>query len=70
MTEAESRWRLERRAGGAANELDINAPQTPGMNRAAAITAARAGAEKLWAGNRDPTRRRRPARTIAARSRA
>src|SRR5499433_1405017 len=31
-------------------ELDINTPQTPGMNRAAAITKARAGAEKLWAG--------------------
>ena len=33
-----------------ASELDVNTPQTPGMNRAAAITAARAGAEKLWAG--------------------
>src|SRR5205823_50672 len=33
-----------------ANELDINTAQTPGMNRAAAITNARAGAEKLWAG--------------------
>src|SRR5258707_731970 len=33
-----------------ANELDINTAQTPGMNRAAAITHARAGAEKLWAG--------------------
>jgi uncharacterized RmlC-like cupin family protein len=33
-----------------ADELDANTPQTPGMNRAAAITAARAGAEKLWAG--------------------
>ncbi len=32
------------------NELDINTPQTPGMNRAAAITYARAGAQKLWAG--------------------
>ena len=30
------------------NELDINTPQTPGMT--AAITHARAGAEKLWAG--------------------
>src|SRR5512146_1286009 len=30
--------------------LDLNTPQTPGMNRAAAITRARAGAEKLWAG--------------------
>src|SRR4051795_10684571 len=31
-------------------ELDTNTPQTPGMSRAAAITTARAGAEKLWAG--------------------
>src|SRR6267142_4514980 len=33
-----------------AGELDTNTPQTPGMNRAAAITHARAGANKLWAG--------------------
>ena len=33
-----------------ANELDPNTPQTPGMNRAAAISFARAGAQKLWAG--------------------
>jgi uncharacterized RmlC-like cupin family protein len=32
------------------DELDINKPQIPGMNRGAAITDARAGAEKLWAG--------------------
>ena len=32
------------------DELDANTPQTPGMNRAAAITHARAGATKLWAG--------------------
>jgi len=32
------------------DELDLNTPQTPGMNRAAAITAASVGAEKLWAG--------------------
>ena len=31
-------------------ELDVNTAQTPGMNRAAAITNARTGAEKLWAG--------------------
>jgi len=30
--------------------LDVNTPQTPGMNRAAAITNARTGASKLWAG--------------------
>ena len=33
-----------------AGELDTNTPQTPGMNRAAAITYARAEASKLWAG--------------------
>ena len=32
------------------NELDTNTPQTEGMNRAAAITHAKAGASKLWAG--------------------
>ncbi len=32
------------------DELDTNTPQTPGMTRAAAITAARGGAVKLWAG--------------------
>lgn len=31
-------------------DLDPNTPQTPGMNRAAAITHATAGANKLWAG--------------------
>ena len=33
-----------------AGELDTNTPQTPGMTRAAAITHARTGATKLWAG--------------------
>jgi uncharacterized RmlC-like cupin family protein len=33
-----------------AGELDPNTPQTPGMSRAAAITHARTGASKLWAG--------------------
>ncbi|HUC30345.1 MAG TPA: cupin domain-containing protein [Candidatus Acidoferrum sp.] len=31
-------------------ELDLNTPQTSGMTRAAAITYAKAGASKLWAG--------------------
>jgi uncharacterized RmlC-like cupin family protein len=31
-------------------ELDTNTPQTPGMNRAEAISHARVGAQKLWAG--------------------
>src|ERR1700693_1850622 len=33
-----------------AGELDLNTPQTSGMTRAAAITHARTGANKLWAG--------------------
>src|SRR5713226_1530941 len=33
-----------------AGDLDSNTPQTPGMTRAAAITQARTGATKLWAG--------------------
>ena len=32
------------------SELDLNTPQTAGMTRAAAITHARTGANKLWAG--------------------
>jgi uncharacterized RmlC-like cupin family protein len=31
-------------------DLDPNTPQTAGMNRAAAVTTASAGAQKLWAG--------------------
>lgn len=33
-----------------AGQLDSNTAQTPGMNRAAAINAARVGAQKIWAG--------------------
>lgn len=33
-----------------AGELDNNTPQTPGMTRAEAISCARVGAQKLWAG--------------------
>jgi len=33
-----------------ADQLDPNTPQTPGMDRAAAITHTRTGANKLWAG--------------------
>src|SRR6266700_7183861 len=32
------------------NQLDPNTAQTPGMNRKAAINAARVGAQKIWAG--------------------
>ncbi len=43
-------WRLHGVRVIRAGELDPNTAQTPGMNRAAAITHARTGAEKLWAG--------------------
>ena len=43
-------WRLHGVRVVHAGELDPNTPQTPGMTREAAIDAARAGAEKLWAG--------------------
>jgi uncharacterized RmlC-like cupin family protein len=46
----ETDWRLHGVRVVHAGELDSNTPQTPGMSRAAAITTARAGAEKLWAG--------------------
>ncbi len=32
------------------DSLDTNTPQTPGMNRAAAVNFARVGAQKIWAG--------------------
>jgi uncharacterized RmlC-like cupin family protein len=43
-------WRLDGVRVVHADELDPNTPQTPGMHREGAIDAARAGAEKLWAG--------------------
>ena len=50
MNEQQIDWRTQGVRIVKGNELDINTPQTPGMNRAAAITYARAGAQKLWAG--------------------
>jgi uncharacterized RmlC-like cupin family protein len=50
MTATGTDWRLHGVRVVHAGELDANTPQTPGMNRAAAIDAARAGPEKLWAG--------------------
>jgi uncharacterized RmlC-like cupin family protein len=47
---AESKWKHHGVRVVKGTELDTNTPQTPGMNRAAAITYARCGAEKLWAG--------------------
>ena len=45
-----SDWRLHGVRIVRSDELDLNTPQTPGMTRAAAITYASAGANKLWAG--------------------
>ena len=51
MTDSDTlRWRLHGVRVIPGDRLDTNTPQTPGMNRAAAITRARVGADKLWAG--------------------
>src|SRR5215213_5268268 len=49
-TESTPDWRLHGVRIVRSDELDLNTPQTPGMTRAAAITHASAGANKLWAG--------------------
>jgi len=48
--EESPRWKYDGVRIVAACDLDPNTPQTAGMNRAAAITTAAAGARKLWAG--------------------
>lgn len=50
MSEATFDWKHNGIRIVRSGELDTNTPQTPGMNRAAAITHASAGASKLWAG--------------------
>ena len=50
MSETEPRWKHDGIRVIAADQLDPNTAQTPGMSRAAAIDFARAGAQKLWAG--------------------
>jgi uncharacterized RmlC-like cupin family protein len=47
---ADNDWRNDGLQVIPGDQLDSNTPQTPGMQRAAAITQARVGAEKLWAG--------------------
>ena len=47
---AETNWKTDGVRVIPGDSLDTNTPQTPGMNRAAAINFARAGAQKLWAG--------------------
>jgi uncharacterized RmlC-like cupin family protein len=48
--EAKVDWRLNGVRVIKAGQLDPNTAQTPGMSRAAAINAARVGAQKIWAG--------------------
>jgi uncharacterized RmlC-like cupin family protein len=43
-------WRDHGVAVISGDALDSNTPQTPGMNRAAAVNSARVGAHKIWAG--------------------
>src|SRR5215813_10517181 len=45
-----SQWRDQGVKVVPGSQLDLNTAQTPGMTRAAAITHARTGARKLWAG--------------------
>ena len=46
----EPRWKFDGVQVVRGCDVDPNTPQTPGMDRAAAITTATAGAKKLWAG--------------------
>jgi uncharacterized RmlC-like cupin family protein len=46
----EGRWRQDGVQVVRGDQLDPNTAQTPGMERAAAINAARTGAQKIWAG--------------------
>src|SRR5712671_1140212 len=48
--EHESKWKHDGVRVIPGNSLDPNTAQTPGMHRAAAINAARVGAQKIWAG--------------------
>ncbi len=50
MSDTHPDWRTNGVRVIRAGELDANTAQTPGMSRAAAITAAKAGAQKIWAG--------------------
>ncbi len=49
-TSATARWQHDGVRVIAPDQLDANTAQTPGMDRKAAITYARVGAQKLWAG--------------------
>ena len=46
----DERWKQDGVRVIPGTEFDLNTPQTPGMDRKAAITFARVGAQRLWAG--------------------
>ena len=50
MSSTNSRWRNDGVRIVRAGDLDSNTPQTPGMQRRAAVTTASTGAKQLWAG--------------------
>ncbi len=50
MNQPKSKWRDHGIRVVRAGELDTNTPQTPGMQRRAAITTELTGAANLWAG--------------------
>ena len=50
MSEPSDRWRKNGVRIIRAGELSSNTPQTPGMQRRAAVTSELTGATKLWAG--------------------
>ena len=50
MTEQHTDWRTHGVRVVHKDQLDGNTPQTPGMQRLAAITNASANAQKIWAG--------------------
>jgi uncharacterized RmlC-like cupin family protein len=49
-TDDQHDWRTDGVRVIKGTQLDSNTPQTPGMNRQAAIDHARVGAQKIWAG--------------------
>jgi len=50
VNQPKSKWRDHGIRVVRAGELDVNTPQTPGMQRRAAITSELTGAANLWAG--------------------
>ncbi len=48
--ERPAKWKTDGVRVISGSTLDLNTPQTPGMDRKAAIDRARVGAQKIWAG--------------------